>query len=93
MISVKDLKAIHELLCRDNGLAALCTQNGWIDNDTLWFEVRDDAATVSVHFEEVVTKGGGCVAKRQPCWGEVRIDRRATERRVRPTQTGLRSCV
>jgi len=70
------LKAVHRILCEDNGLAALCTQNGWIDNDTLWLEIDHhdaEGARVSVRFEEVVMKGGGCVAKRQPCWGRVRV--------------------
>lgn len=87
MCSPARLKAIHEVLCEDNGLSALCTQNGWIDNDTLWFEAGPgdgDETRVSVHFEEVVTKGGGCVAKREPCWGRVRIDWTAADRRVRP---------
>jgi len=87
MIATRDhLKDIHRILCEDNGLVALCTQNGWIDNATIWFEVDelDEAgARASVHFEEVVTKGGGCVAKREPCWGRVRIDWRAPGNRVR----------
>ena len=75
-----DLKAMHEVLCADAGLCDLCTQNGWIDNDTLWFEVDNfegGSALASVHFDEVITKGGGCVAKRHPCWGRVRIDCRS----------------
>jgi len=40
------LKAVHRILCEDNGLAALCTQNGWIDNDTLWLEIDHHDAEV-----------------------------------------------
>jgi len=83
--SPETLKAVHRILCEDNGLSTLCTQNGWIDNDTIWFEVdQSDAegARVSVHFEEVVMKGGGCVAKRQPCWGRVRLQWRARGNRI-----------
>jgi len=81
------LRDIHDVLCEDNGLAALCTQNGWIDNDSIWFtvEARDDAGVeVSVHFDEVVTKGGGCVAKHEPCWGRVRVAWHASGHRVTP---------
>lgn len=60
--------------CRE--LTQLCTQNGWIDNDTLRFEVdqREPAqVTGAVSFEEVVMEGSGCVATRVSCHGRVRL--------------------
>ncbi len=61
--------------CRE--LVELCSQNGWIDNDTLHYEILDaDAAyiTAAVSFEEVVMEGSGCVAARVPCFGRVRLN-------------------
>jgi len=56
-------------------LAQLCTQNGWIDNDTLQVDIIERTRThllAAVSFEEVVMEGAGCIAKRQPCYGRVR---------------------
>ena len=58
--------------CRE--LALLCTQNGWIDNDTLNIEVierRDNVIIVAVTFDELVMKGAGCIGRRIPCYGRV----------------------
>ena len=60
--------------CRE--LTQLCTQNGWIDNDTLRFEVDQQSpaqVTGAVSFEEVVMEGSGCVATRVSCHGRVRL--------------------
>jgi hypothetical protein len=59
------------------GLAALCSQNGWIDNDSLQLEVigrQNDALIVNVQFEEIVMQGAGCVADRVSCFGRVAIE-------------------
>ena len=56
-------------------LARLCSQNGWIDNDTLAAEVverrPDGTLVVAVTFEEVVVEAAGCVGTRVPCYGRV----------------------
>ncbi len=57
-------------------LSAFCTQNGWIDNETLQFDVleqNDRSLVASVTFEEVIVKAAGCVGTRMPCYGRVRI--------------------
>ena len=59
-------------------LASLCTQNGWIDNDTLRYEVLEEDANrwlLAVQFEEIIMEGSGCVAGRIPCYGRVRVTR------------------
>jgi hypothetical protein len=59
--------------CRE--IAALCSQNGWIDNTTLAVEVLDrgqDQVLAAVTFEEVIMEGAGCIAGRVPCYGRVR---------------------
>ena len=58
------------------GLVALCSQNGWIDNDSLELEVigrQDDALIVNVQFEEIIMEGAGCIADRVSCYGRVAI--------------------
>ena len=67
---------LDEYLARCRELNALCSQNGWIDNDTLAYEIleRDGPDwTLKVTFEEVVMEGSGCVAARVPCYGRVRV--------------------
>lgn len=58
------------------GLNVFCTQNGWIDNDTLWFEIqsrRTNEVTVAVKFIEILMEGSGCVADRRECFGKLRL--------------------
>ncbi|MEN8128824.1 MAG: hypothetical protein ABFS45_01235 [Pseudomonadota bacterium] len=58
-------------------LARLCTQNGWIDNDTLRYDVierRHRSVLLAVQFEEIIMEGAGCVADRKPCYGRVRLN-------------------
>lgn len=57
-------------------LARLCTQNGWIDNDTLRYDVierQSRSVLLAVQFEEIIMEGAGCVADRKPCYGRVRL--------------------
>lgn len=51
-----------------------CTQNGWIDDDSLRYEVSapgDDWTRINVYFTELVMEGSGCVADRVECFGQV----------------------
>lgn len=64
-------------------LALLCTQNGWIDNDTLRYEIIEqvpDHWLLAVQFEEVIMEGSGCVAGRKLCYGRVRVARNVTQK-------------
>ncbi|RMD67804.1 MAG: hypothetical protein D6819_10800 [Gammaproteobacteria bacterium] len=57
-------------------LAQFCTQNGWIDNQSLKAEVLEehpDSLLLAVTFDEVIMEGSGCEATRQPCYGRVRL--------------------
>lgn len=70
---------ICDLLTTVPELAELCTQNGWIDNDTLAYEIIAENASevlLAVTFEEVVMEGAGCIADRKPCYGRVKLIRR-----------------
>lgn len=67
---------VLDLLRRAPQLAGLCTQNGWIDNDTLVYEVLEDRPgrlLLAVQLEEIVMEGAGCVADRKPCYGRVEV--------------------
>ena len=71
--SAEDRLRAYLASCRE--IATLCTQNGWVDNDTLAVEVLDAAADevlAAVTFEEVIMEGAGCIAGRVPCYGRVR---------------------
>jgi hypothetical protein len=63
-------------------LASLCTQNGWIDNDTLTYQIIEQEADrwlLAVQFEEIIMEGAGCIAGRIPCYGRVRITQHRDE--------------
>ncbi len=63
-------------------LVSLCTQNGWIDNDTLSYQIIEqetDCWLLAVQFEEIIMEGSGCVAGKKPCYGRVRVTRNLTE--------------
>lgn len=58
-------------------ISDFCSQNGWIDNDTLRYEVRDRddrALRVNVYFTEVIMEGSGCVADRVERFGQVELE-------------------
>ncbi|MDH3712392.1 MAG: hypothetical protein OET44_00930 [Gammaproteobacteria bacterium] len=60
--------------CRE--LARFCTQNGWIDNQSIDFEIQKRAACellVAIKFTEVIMKGAGCEARRMPCFARLRL--------------------
>ncbi len=67
---------IRLVLNQSRELAGLCTQNGWIDPDTISYEVIEqarDTVVLAVQFEEIIMEGSGCVADRRGCYGRVRI--------------------
>lgn len=67
---------IEEYLRRCRELSTFCYENGWIDNETLRWEVVKHTAyglEVSVTFAEVTTQGGGCVARHIERFGRLRL--------------------
>lgn len=67
---------IKEFLTRCPELSRLCTQNGWIDNDTLEIEIVEQqlgSVTLNVRFEEIIMEGAGCIAGRIPCYGKLQL--------------------
>lgn len=75
------LYRIEEYLRRCRELNAFCSENGWIDNDTLRWKViaeHNDWIEVTVIFNEVTTQGGGCVARHIECFGRLRLQLNST---------------
>lgn len=74
--------SIESWLRTDPLVNRFCTQNGWIDDDTIRYEVSSSAdgwTRINVYFRELVMEGSGCVADRVECFGQVdlRLDDRA----------------
>jgi hypothetical protein len=62
------------LSCRE--LTAFCSQNGWIDNQSMSYEIieqNDHHVIAFVQFEEILMEGSGCIAGRVPCQGRLRL--------------------
>lgn len=69
-------KAIEDFFAHTPSLVQLTTQNGWPDPASLRIEVlaqQGETVLCSVHFDEVVMEGAGCVADRVACWGRYRL--------------------
>ncbi|WP_049753521.1 hypothetical protein ACN2MM_05455 [Alkalilimnicola ehrlichii MLHE-1] len=69
-----DADDIDDFLHHWAGLAELCTQGGWIDNDTLAWHVTGQTGhrvRLFVQFEEVLMEGSGCRAGEAQCHGYV----------------------
>jgi hypothetical protein len=57
-------------------LSRFCSRNGWIDNGSLHYAVTwltNDEILVDVEFEELMTEGGGNLAGRVSCSGQMRM--------------------
>jgi len=60
--------------CRE--LTAFCSQNGWIDTKSLYYEIieqNDHHVIALVQFEELLTEGSGNLAGRVPCQCRLRL--------------------
>lgn len=60
--------------CRE--LSRFCSRNGWIDNETLHYAitwVSDDEILVDVEFDELLMEGGGSLAGKVSCYGQLRM--------------------
>ncbi len=71
-----DVSRIEQYFAKTPALAALCSQNGWPDGDSLKVEVLErgpGGAVCAVSFDEILVEGAGCVAGRVPCWGRFRV--------------------
>ena len=57
-------------------LSRFCSQNGWIDNESLHYAVtwiKDDEILVDIEFDELLMEGRGSLAGRASCFGQMRL--------------------
>lgn len=57
-------------------LTAFCSQNGWIINDSIHYEILErntDSLLIYVTFLESVMEGSGCQADQKSCYGRLRL--------------------
>jgi hypothetical protein len=70
------MKHIEQYLLSCRELTAFRSQNGWIDKNSLSYEIieqNDSHVIAFVQFEEILVEGPGCVASRIPCQGRLRL--------------------
>lgn len=70
------MKNIERYLMSCRELTAFCTQNGWIDNKSLNYEIieqNDQHVIAFVQFDEILMEGSGYTAGRVPCQGRLRL--------------------
>lgn len=75
-VTIDRSRGIDVFLRRWTGLVGLCTQGGWIDNDTLQWRLDSEdgeRVRVFVQFDEVLMEGSGCRAGEALCHGYVRL--------------------
>ncbi|MFQ5643797.1 MAG: hypothetical protein ACE5FQ_08870 [Thiogranum sp.] len=68
------LQHIEQYLMSCRELTAFCSQNGWIDKETLCYEIleeNDHHIIAFVQFEEIIMEGSGRIAGRIPCQGRL----------------------
>ena len=73
---MSEARAITQLLETSRELAAFCTQNGWIINDSIEYEILErhaDHLLIYVTFLESIMEGSGCQCDQKPCYGRLRL--------------------
>jgi hypothetical protein len=67
---------ITHLLQNCKELAAFCSQNGWIINESIHYEIIDrqpESLLIYVTFLESIMEGSGCQGDQKPCYGRLRL--------------------
>lgn len=60
--------------CRE--LTLFCSQNGWIINESIHYEILEaqpGSLLIYVTFLESIMEGSGCQADQKPCYGQLRL--------------------
>jgi hypothetical protein len=68
--------AITHLLQNCKELSAFCSQNGWIINDSIHYEVierQPESLLIYVTFLESIMEGSGCQGDQKACYGRLRL--------------------
>nr|VFK64279.1 MAG: hypothetical protein BECKUNK1418G_GA0071005_104412 [Candidatus Kentron sp. UNK] len=67
---------IRQYLSECRELSGLCSQNGWIDNESIQIDIlekEEKSIIAAVMFEEIIVEAAGCIGGKVPCQGCVRI--------------------
>ncbi|WAK02272.1 hypothetical protein [Methylobacter sp. YRD-M1] len=67
---------ITHLLQNCKELAAFCSQNGWIINESIQYEIierQPESLLIYVSFLESIMEGSGCQGDQKPCYGRLRL--------------------
>ncbi len=68
---------VTDWLAHTSLVSRFCTQNGWVDSDSLRYEIQqqdDRRLRINVRFTEIVMEGSGCVADRVECFGQIELE-------------------
>jgi len=69
-------QAITDLLHNCKELSAFCSQNGWIINESIEYEIIErqaDSVLIYVTFLESIMEGSGCQCDQKSCYGRLRL--------------------
>lgn len=67
-------RAITDLLLNCKELNAFCTQNGWIIDDSIQYEIlerKPESLLIYVTFLESIMEGSGCQCDQKSCYGRL----------------------
>ena len=70
------MKNVERYLMSCRELTAFCSQNGWIDNKSLNYDIieqNDRHVIAFVQFDEILLEGSGEAQGRIPCQGRLRL--------------------
>jgi hypothetical protein len=73
---MSEAEAIAHALQNCRELSAFCSQNGWIINESIDYEIIErhpDSLLIYVTFLESIMEGSGCQCDQRPCYGRLRL--------------------
>ncbi|WAR44920.1 hypothetical protein [Methylomonas rapida] len=71
---MSDDRAITDLLLNCQELSTFCTQNGWIIDDSIQYEIlerKPESLLIYVTFLESIMEGSGCQCDQKSCYGRL----------------------
>lgn len=73
---MSETQAITQLLQNCRELAQFCSQNGWIINESIDYEIierQPNSLLIYVTFLESIMEGSGCQCDQKSCYGRLRL--------------------
>jgi len=73
---MSEAQAIAHLLQTCKELSVFCSQNGWIINESIHYEIIErqaDSLLIYVTFLESIMEGSGCQCDQKSCYGRLRL--------------------